>query len=197
MTEPTMAVDSRELILDAAERIITQRGYSGLSMRELARESGLAKGTIYHHFRDKRDVCLRMIERVMDASRARVTAAAEGPGGYRQRLQALIETYFDLIRDRRPVILATLRELSEEDREARSLFREHSRGLIEPIAGIITEGMAAGEFRRVDPELSALSLLGMMNGFVAHRLLVDETEIEARTIEHTLELFLCGLLRRE
>ena len=40
-------------ILDVAQVLFTEQGYEGLSMRDLAQHCGLAKATIYHHFRDK------------------------------------------------------------------------------------------------------------------------------------------------
>ena len=47
-----IATDSKETILNAAEHIIVHAGYAGLSMRELSKQSGLAKSTLYHYFDD-------------------------------------------------------------------------------------------------------------------------------------------------
>ena len=46
---------TRELILDVAERGFAERGYTGVSMREIAAGAGLKnQASLYHHFRDKR-----------------------------------------------------------------------------------------------------------------------------------------------
>src|ERR1051326_8672001 len=46
---------TRDLILDAAERRFAERGFAGVSMREMAAEAGLKnQASLYHHFRDKR-----------------------------------------------------------------------------------------------------------------------------------------------
>ena len=58
-----ITVDSRQAILNAAEGILNRSGYAGLSMRELSRESGLAKSTLYHYFEDKHQIYLSVVER--------------------------------------------------------------------------------------------------------------------------------------
>src|SRR5690242_14413290 len=46
---------TRDVILDAAERRFAERGFAGVSMREIAAEAGLKnQASLYHHFRDKR-----------------------------------------------------------------------------------------------------------------------------------------------
>src|SRR5438552_14204766 len=49
------APSTRDTILDAAERRFAERGFAGVSMREIAAEAGLKnQASLYHHFRDKR-----------------------------------------------------------------------------------------------------------------------------------------------
>src|SRR5207247_2564876 len=49
------APSTRDLILDAAERRFAERGFAGVSVREIAAEAGLKnQASLYHHFRDKR-----------------------------------------------------------------------------------------------------------------------------------------------
>jgi AcrR family transcriptional regulator len=49
------APSTRDLILDAAERRFAERGFAGVSMRDIAAQAGLKnQASLYHHFRDKR-----------------------------------------------------------------------------------------------------------------------------------------------
>jgi len=62
---------SREQILDAGERLFAQRGYDGVSMRDIVAETALRnQASLYHHFRNKRDlyeaVLKRGLQQVLD-----------------------------------------------------------------------------------------------------------------------------------
>ncbi|MGR5235925.1 TetR/AcrR family transcriptional regulator [Vibrio alfacsensis] len=70
------AVDKREQILVAAEQLIAEVGFHGLSMQKLAKEAGVAAGTIYRYFSDKEhlltEVRLNVAQRIATAVQANV-----------------------------------------------------------------------------------------------------------------------------
>lgn len=47
---------TRDLLLDAAEQVLFERGYANTSLEQIARHAGMTRGAIYWHFRDKADV---------------------------------------------------------------------------------------------------------------------------------------------
>jgi AcrR family transcriptional regulator len=54
---------TRDRILDVAEALFAQRGFSGTSMREIASEAGLTAASLYNHFRGKDDLYLAVLQR--------------------------------------------------------------------------------------------------------------------------------------
>ncbi|MFZ2305849.1 MAG: TetR family transcriptional regulator [Rhodoferax sp.] len=58
------ALVTRDLILDAAERVFQRRGVSRTSLQEIAQDAGLTRGAIYWHFENKADVFDAMMQRV-------------------------------------------------------------------------------------------------------------------------------------
>lgn len=58
---------SRKKILDAAERLLGQRGFAGMSTNQLSRDSGLPVASIYWHFGSKIGVLAAVLERSADA----------------------------------------------------------------------------------------------------------------------------------
>lgn len=193
----TLTTDSKQAILDAAESIIARDGYAGLSMRELSKQSGLAKSTLYHYFVDKHEIYLSVLERDMEIHRSQLCAAAEEPGNALVRMERMIRVYIDLLNKRGSVALNALRR-TELEGDLIEMFRRNRPHIIAPIASVIQQGVDEGVFRPVDVELTVMSLFAMMNGFVAQRLLFDcdtaaETALEHDMIEHTLDLFLNGI----
>ena len=69
------ALVTRELILDAAERVFHLRGVSRTSLQEIAKDAGLTRGAIYWHFENKGELFHAMMERVTLPMMARMTKA--------------------------------------------------------------------------------------------------------------------------
>src|SRR5579884_3692558 len=57
-------VGSRDLIVDAAERLFLERGFGAVSMDELAAAAGVARRTLYNQFASKEDIFREMLQRV-------------------------------------------------------------------------------------------------------------------------------------
>ena len=81
---------TRDLILDAAERLIGVLGYSKTTMDDVAEAAGVGKRTIYVHFPSKEEVVLCTIDRIVErlVARLREHAAAAGPAAERLRRDA-------------------------------------------------------------------------------------------------------------
>ena len=57
--------DIKDLILDAADRLLNQFGYKKMTMDNLAQEVGIAKGSLYLHFPSKEELVLAHIDRIV------------------------------------------------------------------------------------------------------------------------------------
>ncbi|MBO0729972.1 MAG: TetR family transcriptional regulator [Acidimicrobiaceae bacterium] len=80
----------RERVLKAAAHIFSRRGYRGTTMTDIADEVGLRKPSLYHYFRNKEELLVRLYEGVMDenlTSARAIVAAASSP---REALRDLI-----------------------------------------------------------------------------------------------------------
>ncbi len=192
--ESTEALASKQAVLEAAHHLILCNGYAGLSMRELARASGLAKGTIYHHFQDKREIYLSVLERDIQIVCQHVAAAAAPSEHWAEQLRAILRVYFQLQQERRFLILASLRETVGMEQQLCQLVRKYRKELLKPIAQVLERGIAQGEVRPIHVEMAVLSLVGILHSFVLHHMILQELEVDDEAIiDHTLQLFLCGI----
>ena len=60
------AVVRRNEILDVAERLFCTHGYDNTSTNDILAEIGIARGTLYYHFKNKEDILDAMIDRILD-----------------------------------------------------------------------------------------------------------------------------------
>ena len=85
--------NTRDRILEAALRLFHEHGYRGATTAEIARQAGVAEGTIYRYFKDKKELFLACVEPVIEeAVRRELALPAEGSPRERMR-RRVIERY--------------------------------------------------------------------------------------------------------
>lgn len=77
MREMKKAEERRNEILDAADELFTQKGFDGTSTNNILEKVGIARGTLYYHFKSKEDIMDALIERYTKTmlTKARAVAA--------------------------------------------------------------------------------------------------------------------------
>src|SRR5687767_15687178 len=95
---PAAAGDKRERILDAAERIFARDGFFAAKVADVAREAGVADGTIYLYFKSKDDLLISLFESRMKQVNDELERAIASEPPKRQ-LHAFIRTYLKLVHD--------------------------------------------------------------------------------------------------
>jgi AcrR family transcriptional regulator len=184
---------SREMILDAAKHLIMQNGYDGFSMRQLSEESGFAKGTIYHCFRDKQELYLHVLEREMLHTNQVLQDSVASNTTPQEQLRAAITCYLQVAEERHYSMFQLLREAGNLEEDLRVLIQRHRHSILQPFQQILSQGMAQGIFRRLEMEDTIWMLLGMMNGVVTVRMCTDAEPPDARLVEIMLDLFCNGI----
>jgi AcrR family transcriptional regulator len=86
-------------ILEAAEQLFSARGYSGVSVRDVAERAEVKKASVFYHFGSKPELFQRVLDRYYTAH-ARVLEAAAGDGrDVRDGMHRLLDAYLDFIED--------------------------------------------------------------------------------------------------
>jgi AcrR family transcriptional regulator len=160
------AADSgtRERILAAASRRFATFGYRRTGIAEIARDVGLAAGTVYRYFPGKEEVFLEVVRRVNEAWVAAGRAALAGPGTAHERLRRLGQASVQFNQDN-ALLLAILRRDTEIVCAplAEQIYDGFVRANVAMIAEAIRGGTTEGTFRSVDPERAAFVLFSAGN----------------------------------
>ena len=184
-------------ILEVAQLLFTQRGYDGVSIRDLAQECGLAKATIYHHFRDKEDLFFNVLEHDLSTLHAQVMLVVGDEQPTLVKLRASIEAYYRMLRDRRTGVMWSVHENAQLKAQLQIFFRRNMRFILDPWIQILTQGMQEGVFRSLDVQMSALSLLAMLNSAVFYQAHFAEDAEATDPVEHVYNLFVQGVLQAQ
>jgi len=157
---------SREKILDVAEALFAQRGFSGVGLREVADAVGLGKSSLFHHFRSKVDLYLEVLGRVLARIEERVGPVRASALGPAEKLDRCIDALVDALAEQPATARLLLRGLFEDDAfppEAAAQVAEAERRiqtLIQGIGSILREGIEQGVFRPVSVAHTIQTLIG-------------------------------------
>jgi AcrR family transcriptional regulator len=162
-------------------------------MRDLAHESGLAKATLYHHFQDKREIMLHVLRREMRLVSNAIAQAAAMPGDLSTRLREVIVAYFTLTEDRGMLLLSTLREAGGMETEFCDLVRSYGDEMQRPIVELLTEAISKQIVRPIDPALTAMTFIGIMQVFASRYLLMRDIALDAQAVNFVLDFMLNAL----
>ena len=83
---------TRDLVLDAALRLFTERGYLGVRVEDIAKEAGVSRATFYKHFTEREQVLAELFERLLGAETdPESLLESPGSGSTEQQVTALVE----------------------------------------------------------------------------------------------------------
>ena len=135
-------------ILSPASRLFAAKGYSNTTTSEIAREAGVAEGTLYHHFGSKDGIFLTLFDETMEGYLAGIEEIlARGSTG-RETLSAFARFHFDYVSLRKEQHLILLRDfpfhLTVEHFAGGSPQREKLDRITELFSRILARGKADG-----------------------------------------------------
>jgi TetR/AcrR family fatty acid metabolism transcriptional regulator len=158
------AGDKRERILDAAERVFAQHGFFAARVAEIAKEAGVADGTIYLYFKSKDDLLISLFESRMERFNAMMAEAVDGAARPTDKLLALIRTYLTLVREQPHVAEVLTIELRQSSKFMKEASNPRFGALLRMIAGVIAEGQSAGELDSTVPaNVAARMIFGILD----------------------------------
>lgn len=156
--------ERRTEIVAAAARIFADQGYAAVGMRDIAETIGIRGASLYHHFSAKEEIlyaiCLTVTKEPVEQNLPLLDAA----GTPTERLTTLVGAHVRHLLHRRVEYLVGLHErpaLTPEHRADIDRYLRHYHGRVRDV---LAAGMRGGEFRELDPTLSALGILDMLNG---------------------------------
>ncbi len=189
--------DIKDLILDAAERLLVRYGFKKMTMDDLAQEIGIAKGTIYLHFSSKEEIALSRVDRVIDRLYEelwKIACSKENPS---HRLQAMLMMRvlfrFDSVQHYAESIdeqMATIRPALEARRE--KYFEKEAQIFVQ----VLQEGKRQKVFSFEEADYTARTLLVATNALLPSSLKASELsnrQVVEKRISQISQLIVDGL----
>lgn len=185
----------RRDILDSARQVVIEEGYSGLSMRRIAREIGYSATSIYLHFENKDALLHALIEEGMDRLYGTLRRASNRAAKPREKVRAVCAAYANFgVRNPEYYEIMFMLHPEHMSRFPAEKYRRARRNL-EVIEGAIEAALPKGRSSREDLRLSATGVWAALHGAVALLIArrVDVRIPNNRLVERVVDQIICGL----
>jgi TetR/AcrR family fatty acid metabolism transcriptional regulator len=156
--------DKRERILTAAERIFARRGFFAAKVSDVAKEAGVADGTIYLYFKSKDDLLISLFERRMQQVNEALREAVAGIDSPREQLRAFIKTYLQLVHDEPTAVEVLTIELRQISKFMKEYENPQFADFLRLLGGIIADAQERRELDRSIPaHVAARMIFGVLD----------------------------------
>jgi AcrR family transcriptional regulator len=176
---------SRDKVLRETYRILSEQGFSGASIDAIAKQSGVAKTTIYRHWPSRADLLL-------DAC-AKMGSKIEPPdtGKLKEDLTILLTHLARELKSARwSSILPSIVDAAERDPEVATVYKKLHGDLMAPYRTVLIRAQERGEFSK---EIRVSDILAMTVGALFYRRWYSREPITEKLVGLTLNLALASL----
>ena len=147
--------ESRAAILQAAVREFAEHGIAGARTDAIAQAAHVNKALLYYYFKDKETLYGAVLDYVFSNLKQVVLQALQSESAPRDKVLAYVGAYFDFIAGNPLYPKLVQREMMRAGRggspHLKHIVEEYFRPIYSQVAHILHQGIAAGEFRPVDP----------------------------------------------
>jgi len=191
----------REEILSAAEKVFAAKGFFSTTMSDIAREAEFGTGSLYKYFKSKEDLYFTLIDEKVEDINGPVKKELSQKTPAVERIKKVLGLQFEFFERNRDFFRIyasehTRFEWTVKDELGKDLH-EKMVAYIHLLAGVMREGIEAGEFKPLNPIDLAHALVGIVNSFVFEWIISRESYPLISKLDTVLEIFLGGVHQTE
>lgn len=163
----------RELIIEAAVRVFSTKGYHNTRMEEIALEAGVGKGTIYEYFSSKLHLFQEMMEESVRIYSQKLISFESESISFAERIFLLLEGHIQFCKENKEltrIVFWDTEIFDEELKEWALIIRREKEGLMNEA---VQKAIDDGELKEINPRLITLLIGGVLGSLWAPITLED------------------------
>mgnify|MGYP001214091814 CR=1 FL=1 len=185
-------------ILDAALAVIVQKGYENSRMDDIVASSKMSKGAIYWYYKSKKEVYLSLVNHWVHNYSAVLNHIVDTDRSASDQLRSLFQ-YFTVQYEKDPVVFKALLEfwsMAGRDPEFNDKLQKVYSEFVNLISTIIQQGMDNGEFKNLDVDITAMSIMVNIEGIMWFTLFKLKNTSAREYIQTISDFILSGLINK-
>ncbi len=186
-------------ILSAASKVFGEKGFGRATVEDIAREAGIAKGTVYLYFSSKEEVYRAAFACYVGELKDRSIAALRSAGSVEEAIRAFVATKLAYLEEHFLFFSVYQSEAWSDIGQGGSLQKSleaSAREQIEELGVVLTEAMASGVVRHVSAEAAARAIFDLTRAVIRRRLRGDAADSAEQDAALVTDLLWKGLAVR-
>ena len=186
--------DKPQQIIDAAVRVFARNGFYNSRVSDIAREAGIASGTIYLYFKTKDEILVTLFREKMAAFVSELRAEIAREGDPEAKIRRLVRLHFEVLEASPDMAEVVQVELRQGQKFFRGASAHEVSAYFDLIGSILHEGVAGGVFRKDLPvKIATKMLFGAMDQVTTSWVLGKRGYRLADAAEPVANIFLKGV----
>lgn len=186
---------TKRAIFDSAIKVFSNSGYSGATMDIIATDAGVAKGTLYYHFKSKEEIFNFIIKEGMTVIKDKIESIAVKEEDILSKIKIVCKIQLGFVYESRDFFKVVMSQLWGQ--EVRQLeLRESIKRYINYIKAYLEEAMRQGVVKEGDAELMAYTLFGTICSAAIYQLINYDKENIDELIDNLLNYILSGIQKQ-
>ncbi|SCW36355.1 transcriptional regulator, TetR family [Paenibacillus tianmuensis] len=187
-------MEKHNLILDAALKVIAENGYHNAQVSRIAKEAGVADGTIYLYFKNKEDILISLFQKKLGDLVGQFHSSIKETDSADEALRKICEIHYTMLEQNVDLAFVTQIELRQSSLALRKEIGLVVKTYIELIEKMLRQGIEQGIFRaNLDVKLTRLLVFGSMDEVVTSWLIAGRKYSLTAQVDKTVEFFIQGL----
>lgn len=183
---------TKNTIFEAAIKVFSSNGYNGATMDDIALNAGVAKGTLYYHFKSKEEIFKYIVKEGMNKIRDNVQERVDNEEDVILKLKVLCKVQLDLVyknRDLFKVIMSQLWGTELRQLELRDIVQNY----IMLIESYLKEAMDKGIIKKGNTSLMAYTFFGALCSNTVYEIINEDTVNIDEIIDNLTNYLLKGM----
>lgn len=189
--------DKPQQIIEAAVRVFARKGYFNSRVADIAREAGIAAGTIYLYFKTKEDILITLFQEKMATFVASLRRAIADEADAVAKVRRLVHLHFRMLEEDPDLAEVVQVELRQGQKFFRGASGQEIAAYFALIGSVLEEGVAQGYFKSELPvKVATKMLFGAMDQMATSWVLGKRGYRLVDTASAVADLFLQGVAAR-
>ena len=188
--------NKKELIINAAIKVFAEKGFYTANVADVAKEAGVADGTIYLYFKNKDDLLISLFETKMEEILKRFSSLITGNGNAEKKLHKFIHLYFQMIEEDHNLAEVFQVELRQSSKFLKDYHNQNFIDFLNLIGDIIHQGQNDGLFKpTISIHTMKLIIFGALDELARQWILTDNHHDDLKkTADETSNIFIRSIL---